>query len=152
MFLQKKWFILLNWWFSNSLGESHLTGYIFAVAEAHVSTSARWFLGRTLTLSLCEHLSSSAYWSILIELEKFTLFTLRMGNTSSSSSRSRHISGDETGPSLTAGKFLSDSNASTQDTYEALLRSGYKVTFSYCLFLLFIWKSVLYCNFVDNCK
>lgn len=50
-----------------------------------------------------------------------------MGNTSASSaSRSRHISGDETGPSLTAGRFLSDSNSSTQDTYEALLKSGFR--------------------------
>ncbi|XP_061173801.1 5'-AMP-activated protein kinase subunit beta-1-like isoform X1 [Saccostrea echinata] len=48
-----------------------------------------------------------------------------MGNSSSSSSRSRHISGDETGPSLTAGKFLSDSSCS-QDNYEALLKSGYR--------------------------
>ncbi|XP_048734134.1 5'-AMP-activated protein kinase subunit beta-2-like isoform X3 [Ostrea edulis] len=46
-----------------------------------------------------------------------------MGNTSSS--RNRHISGDETGPSLTAGKFLSDSSSS-QDNYEALLRSGFR--------------------------
>ncbi|XP_062617839.1 5'-AMP-activated protein kinase subunit beta-1-like isoform X4 [Saccostrea cucullata] len=48
-----------------------------------------------------------------------------MGNSSSSSSRSRHISGDETGPSLTAGRFLSDSNSS-QDPFDSLLKSGYR--------------------------
>lgn len=106
----------------------------------------RWSFVRSLTLR--EPLSSSSHWSIEIDLiaEESIRIIVTMGNTSSS--RNRHISGDETGPSLTAGKFLSDSSSS-QDNYEALLRSGFRVIL---LALLLFSLLSRYCFFYSWCQ
>ena len=47
-----------------------------------------------------------------------------MGNTSSA--KNRHISGDDIGPSLTAGKY--GSHDGTRDHLDDLLASGYRVS------------------------
>lgn len=124
---KRKWFSRSTFVFNSSFCESHRINQLnflkhMSAFQQGDSSSEHWLGGSVVVITALIPL----HW-----YRWFTFQTCIMGNTSASSaSRSRHISGDETGPSLTAGRFLSDSNSSTQDTYEALIKSGYRVIFS----------------------